>query len=85
MAAENSRMHNALEEQHSKMAALMARANRFESQSRSAQADLQRVRQQMHARDASAAELELLSVPKLADRVDAPRRPRHPVDAPVRV
>lgn len=81
MAAETQRMNGALQAQHAEMTGLLERANRFEAQSRSAQDELARVREQMRERAAAAAELELLSVPAAPARIDAPaaRRRDHAV------
>lgn len=80
-------MHDAMRAQHQELSALMERAARFEEQSRTAQAELERVRRVMHARNIQADELDLLAVPGLRDRVDAPSPQRRPPAAhvPVRI
>jgi hypothetical protein len=77
MAAETGRMQDAMRVQHAELSALMERAARFEEQSRSAQAELDRVRRAMHVRHIQAEELDLLTVPTVRDRVDAPPPRRH--------
>jgi hypothetical protein len=77
MAAETGRMQDAMRAQHAELSALMERASRFEEQSRSAQAELDRVRRAMHVRHIQAEELDLLTVPAVRDRVDAPPPRRH--------